>query len=65
MSCLPFGGHGDTEFCEQKGVSCGILLQEHGLLLQDFVNEKAFLVAYYYKIVAYYYKIVVLKTLLS
>jgi len=24
-----------TRFCERKGISCGILLQDRGLLLQD------------------------------
>ena len=61
-----------TEYSEWKDISCGILFQDRGRFLfkntaflkdvQNFVNGKTLLVAYYYKIVAYYYNIVVQKT---
>ena len=64
-----------TEYSEWKDISCGILLQDRGRFLfkntaflkdlQNFVNGKTLLVAFYYKIVVYYYNIVVQKKLLS
>jgi len=48
----------------QKYFSSILLFKKHRFLDKDFqnlVNEKTFLVAYYYKNVAYYYKIVVQK----
>lgn len=64
-----------TKFCksfQESGVTWATILWlyvwENTAFLKDvqnFVNGKTLLVAYYYKIVAYYYNIVVQKTLLS